>query len=71
MGVMDGIEATRRIVADRPETVVILVSTYTEADLPPGARTSGAAAYLNKDELSPRAVRRLWESGGDPAWRTP
>ena len=48
---------------------MILVSTYAEADLPPNARTSGAAAYLNKDELSPRAVRRLWEAGGDPTWR--
>jgi DNA-binding NarL/FixJ family response regulator len=69
MGEMDGIEATRRIVAGEPATVVILVSTYAEADLPPGACSSGAAAYLNKDELSPRAIRRLWESGGDPAWR--
>ena len=30
------------------------------------ARSSGAIAYVNKDELSPRVVRRLWESGGDP-----
>ena len=47
---------------------MILVSTYEVDDLPPAARTSGAAAYLNKDELSPRAVRRLWEAGGDPTW---
>jgi DNA-binding NarL/FixJ family response regulator len=71
MGEMDGIEATRRITTSHPGTVVILVSTYGVDDLPPDARTSGAAAYLNKDELSPRAVRRLWENGGDPAWRTP
>ncbi|MGH9117341.1 MAG: response regulator [Acidimicrobiales bacterium] len=71
MGAMDGIEATGLITADHPEAMVILVSTYTEADLPPAAHTSGAAAYLNKDELSPRAIRRLWEAGGDPAWRTP
>ena len=68
MGELDGIEATRRIVAAHPSTKVILVSTYTLDDLPPGARTSGAMAYLNKDELSPRLVRRLWEAGGDPAW---
>ena len=66
---MDGIEATRHITSGDRDTMVILVSTYAEADLPPAARTSGAAAYLNKDELSPRAVRRLWEAGGDPAWR--
>jgi DNA-binding NarL/FixJ family response regulator len=70
MGAMDGIEATRRITAGHPDTLVILVSTYAADDVPPGARTSGAAAYLNKDELSPRAVRRLWEAGGDPDWRS-
>ena len=47
---------------------MILVSTYTLEDLPPDARTSGAVAYVNKDELSPRMIRRLWETGGDPAW---
>ncbi len=69
MGVMDGIEATRLITTYFPETFVILVSTYTEDDMPAAARTCGAAAYVNKDELSPRVVRRLWEAGGDPAWR--
>lgn len=68
MGVMDGLEATKLITTAHPETFVILVSTYTEADMPPAARSCGAMAYVNKDELSPRVVRRLWESGGDPAW---
>jgi len=68
MGVMDGIEATRIITGAHPDTVVILVSTYTEDEMPPAARTCGAAAYVNKDELSPRVVRRLWEAGGDPDW---
>ncbi len=69
MGVMDGIEATRVITTARPATFVILVSTYTESDLPSAARSCGAAAYVNKDELSPRVLRRIWEAGGDPAWR--
>ena len=69
MGVMDGLEATRIITTDYPDTMVILVSTYTEAEMPAAARTCGAAAYVNKDELSPRALRRLWEAGGDPNWR--
>ena len=70
MGEMDGIEATRLITSAHPTTRVILVSTYPIDDLPPRARTSGAIAYVNKDELSPRVVRRLWEAGGDPAWLT-
>ena len=69
MGAMDGLEATRLITGELPETMVVLVSTYGPDDLPPTARTCGAAAYLNKDELSPRAVRSLWELGGDPVWR--
>lgn len=67
MGEVDGIEATRRILAGRPETKVILVSTYDLDELPAGARTSGAVGYVNKDELSPRVIRRLWETA-DPAW---
>ena len=70
MGALDGVEATRAITALFPETFVILVSTYAVDDLHPGARTCGAAAYVNKDELSPRVVRRLWEAGGDPTWRS-
>ncbi len=70
MGELDGIEATRLITDARPATKVILVSTYRLEDLPLTARSSGAIAYVNKDELSPRVVRRLWEVGGDPAWLT-
>jgi len=68
MGALDGIEATRVITGADPAIKVILVSTYALDDLPPGARTSGAIAYVNKDELSPKVIRRLWESGGDPNW---
>lgn len=71
MGEMNGIEATRRVTATNPDTMVILVSTYAAEDLPADARTSGAAAYVHKDELSPRLLRRLWEAGGDPAWPVP
>jgi two-component system, NarL family, invasion response regulator UvrY len=71
MGALDGIEATRQIVASHPRTRVILVSTYDVDDVPPHARTSGAMAYVNKDQLSPKVIRRLWEAGGDPTWATP
>ena len=69
MGGIDGLEATSRIVKAKPETLVVLVSTYTLEQLPPHARSCGAAAYVNKDELSPRAVRRIWADGGDDSWR--
>jgi DNA-binding NarL/FixJ family response regulator len=68
MGELDGIEATRIITTNDPSVRVILVSTYALDDLPPAARTSGAIAYVNKDELSPRTLRRIWENDGDPDW---
>ena len=59
---ISGIEATRRIVAQSPGTVVFLCSTYALADLPSDAATSGARAYVNKEELSPANLSRLWET---------
>ncbi len=58
---MNGIEATRAILEAAPSTVVFLCSTYQRSDLPPDAETSGAAAYINKEEMGPDLLRRLWE----------
>jgi two-component system invasion response regulator UvrY len=57
---INGIEATRQIVGESPETVVFLCSTYALGDLPTDAATSGARAYVNKEELSPATLARLW-----------
>ena len=59
---INGIEATRRIMDAQPDTIIFLCSTYTLADLPPDAASSGAAAYVNKEELGPDLLRRLWDS---------
>ena len=58
---LNGIEATRQIVEQLPGTTVFLCSTYQRADLPPEAETSGFAAYVNKEELGPDLLRRLWD----------
>jgi DNA-binding NarL/FixJ family response regulator len=58
---MGGLEATRRIVAGHPDTVVFLCSTYDVNDLPEDARTSGARAYMHKEQFGPSTLRRLWE----------
>jgi DNA-binding NarL/FixJ family response regulator len=68
MGGIDGIEAARAITREHAGTMVVLMSTYELKDLPPAARSSGAAAYVNKDELSGRVLRALWRDGGDPAF---
>jgi DNA-binding NarL/FixJ family response regulator len=59
---INGIEATRRIMQAAPDTVVFLCSTYQRSDLPPDAMESGAAAYMNKEELGPDLIRQLWDS---------
>jgi DNA-binding NarL/FixJ family response regulator len=69
MGAVDGIEATREITGASPTTMIILVSTYGEDDLPARARGCGASGYVNKDELTPGVVRELWAGGGEPGWR--
>jgi two-component system, NarL family, invasion response regulator UvrY len=58
---ISGIEATRRITTDHPGTTVFLCSTYQRSDLPPEAATSGATAYVNKEELAPDLLRHLWD----------
>ncbi|HEX9043386.1 MAG TPA: response regulator transcription factor [Trebonia sp.] len=58
---MNGIEATRRIVAEHPDVVVILCSTQDPNDLPGDAAVSGAIAYVSKEHLSAAAILELWE----------
>ncbi len=58
---INGLEATARIVADAPDAVVFLCSTYERSDLPDEAVESGARAYINKEELGPVVLRDLWE----------
>ena len=58
---MSGIEATRRITAAHPEVVVFLCSTYEAADLPRDAATSGARAYVNKEQFGVATLQQLWD----------
>jgi two-component system, NarL family, invasion response regulator UvrY len=61
MPVLDGVAATRRIAADWPDIVVVLLSSYAKADLPDGVLDGGAADYLHKEELAPATLRALWD----------
>lgn len=67
---MGGIEATRRIVAELPDTFVILCSTYDISDLPPDAMASGARAYVHKEQLGAKTLRRLWDQRNEVAFAT-
>jgi two-component system invasion response regulator UvrY len=57
-----GIEATRRIAAGGSDTVVVLVSTYRETDLPAYAQTCGAAAFIHKKGFGPGVLEDVWRS---------
>jgi two-component system invasion response regulator UvrY len=57
---ISGIEATRRITTDHPETRVILLSTYDAEDLPGDARNSGAIGYLHKEQFGPDVLVEMW-----------
>jgi DNA-binding NarL/FixJ family response regulator len=49
MPVLDGIEATRRIVAARPETQVVVLTSFSDRVGILGALDAGAVGYLLKD----------------------
>jgi DNA-binding NarL/FixJ family response regulator len=59
---LGGVEAARRIRELRPDVVVVLVSVEVPDEELRDA--SGAAAYLNKRELSPRSLAALWRTYG-------
>lgn len=65
LGGIDGIEATRRLLSAHPGTVVVLCSSHDHGDLPAGARSCGAVAYVHKEELSSAELGRLWASRHD------
>ena len=58
---IDGLEATRRILAQDAQHVVILVlSTYEAADYATQATDAGAAAFIPKSEFSPDQLEDAW-----------
>ena len=56
---IEGTEATRRILASRPDTVVVLVSTYPRSALPEDVATCGAAGFLPKEQLGPETLAAM------------
>jgi DNA-binding NarL/FixJ family response regulator len=67
---MSGVEATRRLREEHPDVVTVLVSTYEVEDLPRGASSSGAVAYVHKEHLDADLVEQLWRDRRDAMWRT-
>ncbi len=57
---ISGVEATRRITTEYPDTKVILLSTYDAEDLPGDARTCGALGYVHKEQFGPDVLIDMW-----------
>jgi two-component system invasion response regulator UvrY len=64
---IDGVEASRRIIASLPDTVVVLLSTYQADDLPADAAFCGAAGYVHKEDFGPEVLRNIWDRHGHAA----
>jgi DNA-binding NarL/FixJ family response regulator len=62
MPVMDGIDATRRIRAELPDTrVVVLTGSAATQDVD-RARTAGATGYVTKDQIAGDLVRAILDA---------
>ena len=57
---IDGLEATRRILAAPSPPVVLILSTYEEAEYAPRAAECGAAAYIPKAAFGPDRLEAAW-----------
>ena len=57
---IDGLEATRRLRAAAQPPVVLLLSTYDEADGEMFVAESGAAGYVTKSAFGPDRLSNAW-----------
>ena len=57
---INGVDATRRILSASDTVVVLLLSTYEEAEYAPRAAECGAAAYIPKSAFGPDRLELAW-----------
>jgi two-component system response regulator AlgR len=57
---IDGLEATRQLLAPRPGLVVVLLSTYDDEAGAAFVAESGAAAYVTKAVFGPDRLAEAW-----------
>ncbi len=58
---INGLDATRQILADQTDSVVVLLlSTYEEEEYAPRAAECGAAAYIPKAVFGPDRLEAAW-----------
>jgi DNA-binding NarL/FixJ family response regulator len=60
---INGLEATRQILKNSNGTVVVLLlSTYEEAEYAPRAAECGASTYIAKSKFEPDRLAAAWEA---------
>jgi DNA-binding NarL/FixJ family response regulator len=59
---IDGMEASRRLRASHPRVVVILLSSYDEAEFADLSCACGAAAYVPKSSFGPDRLEKEWSA---------
>lgn len=59
---MDGLATTRRMTESRPETRVIIFSTYEAGEYGTRARDAGAIAFIPKSDFDPTILVSTWQS---------
>jgi DNA-binding NarL/FixJ family response regulator len=59
---INGLDATREILGSSDTVVVLLLSTYEEAEYAPRAAECGASAYIPKSAFGPDRLEAAWEA---------
>ena len=59
---MDGLDATRRIVADDPGARVVVLSTYEAGEFEARALEAGAIAFISKSDFAPDRLAAIWSA---------
>jgi DNA-binding NarL/FixJ family response regulator len=61
---VDGLEATRRIVASSPDTRVLMVSGSDAHQDVDASRTAGASGYITKDRIAAELIGAILDVAG-------
>ncbi len=59
---LDGLEATRRIKSEGPDTKVLVLTHLTDDDTRREAFEKGADAFLNKRDMASALVPAIWDA---------
>lgn len=59
---MDGLQATRQIVADDQTARVVVLSTYEAAEYEQLALEAGACAFISKSDFGPAELAAAWDN---------